>query len=48
MQMLIFFLVVCFLIGGTSIGRRVREHPTLLAIFSTTVAASFYSLRVVL
>jgi hypothetical protein len=48
MQMLIFFLVVCFIVGGTSLGRRVRERPALLAIFSTTVAASFYSLTVVL
>jgi hypothetical protein len=46
--MLIFFLVVCFIAGGTGVGRRVREHPALLAIFSTVVAASFYSLRVVL
>jgi len=48
MQMLIFFLVVCFLVGGSNAGWRVREHPMLLAAFSTVVAASYLSLRVVL
>lgn len=48
MQMLVFFLVVCFLVGGTNAGRRVREHPLLLAVFTTFVAASYLSLSVVL
>lgn len=46
--MLIFFLVVCFIVGGANAGRRVREHPLILAGFTTMVAASYYSLRVVL
>lgn len=48
MQVLVFFLVVCFLIGGANAGRRVREHPLLLSVFTTVVAASYYSLTVVL
>lgn len=47
MQVLLAFLVVCFLVGGTSAGRLVREHPILLLAFSTLTAASFYMLRVV-
>ncbi|MDJ0770834.1 MAG: hypothetical protein QNJ12_18720 [Ilumatobacter sp.] len=47
MQVLIAFLVICFLIGGSSAGRRIRERPMLLLALSTVVAASFYSLRVV-
>lgn len=48
MQVLIAFLVVCFLVGATGRGRIVREHPILLLGFCFVVAASFYSLRVVL
>lgn len=46
--MLLLFLAVCFLAGGTNIGRRIFQHPVVLTAFSVTVAASYYLLRVVL
>lgn len=48
MRVLILFMVVAFLIGGTHSGRRVRDRPILLVAFSTMTAASFYLLRVVM
>ena len=48
MQVLVAFLVVCFLVGGSDVGRIVRDRPILLAGFSTVVAASYYMLGVVL
>lgn len=48
MQVLVAFLAVCFVIGGSDVGRVVRDHPILLAGFSTIVAASYWMLSVVL
>ncbi|MEQ8440300.1 MAG: hypothetical protein RIB65_22630 [Ilumatobacter fluminis] len=48
MQVYIGFLLIVVLLGGTRIGRPVREHPVLLLALCTVVASSFYSLRVVL
>lgn len=47
MQVLVVFLITCFLIGGLPAGRRIRQRPILLLAFATVTAASFYSLRVV-
>jgi hypothetical protein len=46
MQVLALFLVLAFVLGGSELGRHVRQRPILLLFFSTTVAVSFYSLRV--
>lgn len=48
MQVFIAFLVVMFVLGGGRPGRILRERPILLLACCTVVAASFYSLRVVL
>ena len=48
MKVLLFFLVVSFLIGGTNTGRWVRERPLLLVGFAMFTAASYWSLAVVL
>ena len=42
------FLVVSFLVGGTDVGRWVRERPLLLVAFSVMIAGSYWSLSVVL
>jgi hypothetical protein len=41
-------LVAAFVLGGTRLGRWVREHPPVLLPLSIAAAASYYSLRVVL
>lgn len=48
MQVVLAFLICCFLIGGSDAGRRVRERPIALLVLSTAVAASFSLLRVVM
>jgi hypothetical protein len=48
MQVLILLLIGSFLIGGTSLGRRLRERPLLLVPLCTLAAASYYSYGVVL
>lgn len=48
MKMLVAFMLICFLIGGTEAGRWVRERPLVIAAFSTLTAASYWSFRVVL
>ena len=48
MQVFVAFLIISFLLGHARLGRGVRERPILLLGFTTVVAASFYSLRVVL
>lgn len=47
MQVLVVFLISCFLIGGLPVGRLVRQRPILLLAYATVTAASFYSLSVV-
>ncbi len=48
MQVMVLLMVGAFLIGGTPLGRWVRERPVLLLGVSTAAATSFYSLSVVL
>jgi hypothetical protein len=48
MQVFVAFVIISFVVGHAGVGRRVRERPVLLLGFTTVVAASFYSLRVVL
>lgn len=48
MTVLVVFLVLSFIVGGTSLGRRIRRRPLVLLGFAGFFAASFYSLRVVL
>ena len=48
MKMLLFFIVTCFLVGGTRPGRFVRERPPLLIAFAGVTAASYWSLGIVL
>jgi hypothetical protein len=48
MQVLVILLIGAFLVGGTSLGRRLREQPFLLVPLCTLAAASYYSFRVVL
>lgn len=48
MNVLIVFLLVCFVVGGSNIGQRFRVQPWWLLGFAALTAASFYSLRVVL
>lgn len=47
MQVLVFFLIVAIVIGGSRHGALVRRRPWLLLAFTVLVATSFYSLRVV-
>lgn len=47
MQVLIAFLLVCFVLGGTRLGEPFRRRPALLLVASVAVAASFYSLSVI-
>lgn len=47
MQVLIGFLVICFVLGGTRFGEPFRRRPVLLLVASTAVAASYYSLGVI-
>jgi hypothetical protein len=47
MKVLLAFLIVAFLLGGSRFGRRVRERPVVLLAFCTVVAASYYSLQVI-
>jgi len=48
MQVLIGFLLLAFVIGGSRFGERIHRRPVLLLAASAVVAASFYSLRVVM
>ncbi|MDW3214170.1 MAG: hypothetical protein R8G01_09255 [Ilumatobacteraceae bacterium] len=48
MRVLFAFLLCSFVLGGAARGRPFREHPMLLAGVATVVAASMYSLRVIL
>lgn len=48
MQVLVFLLVACFVLGGTSFGRKLRDRPLVLAALSAAAAASYYRLGVVL
>ena len=48
MQVFVAFLFIVFLVGGTRLGRPVRERPIVLLAFCFLTAASFYSLSVVL
>jgi hypothetical protein len=48
MNFLVMFLLAAFIAGGTGLGRWVRERPIVLIFISALVAASFYSIRVVL
>ena len=48
MQVFVAFLLIAFFLGGTRLGRRVRERPVLLMAFCFLAATSFYSLSVVL
>lgn len=48
MQMLIAFLVITFILGGTDRGYRLQKRPVFLLAYSAIFALSFYSLRVVL
>lgn len=48
MKMLVAFMLISVLIGGTDAGRWVRERPLAILAFATIVATSYWSLRVVL
>ena len=48
MQVLIAFLVITFILGGTERGYRLQQRPVFLLGYCTVFALSFYSLRVVL
>jgi hypothetical protein len=48
MQVFVAFLILCFGLGGTRIGRPFRDRQALFLALTFVVAASFYSLRVVL
>lgn len=48
MQALVLLMVGAFVIGGTPLGRWVRERPPILFGDATVAAASYYSLAVVL
>ena len=47
MQVLIGFLIVCFVLGGTRFGEPFLRRPVLLILLSVAIAASFYSLSVI-
>ena len=47
MQVLIGFLILCFVLGGTRFGAPFLRRPVLLIIASAVVAASYYSLSVI-
>jgi hypothetical protein len=47
MQVLIGFLVLCFVLGGTRLGEPFRRRPVLMLVASVAVAASYYSLSVI-
>jgi hypothetical protein len=47
MQLLIGFLIICFILGGTRFGEPFRRRPVLLLVASVGVAASYYSLSVI-
>ena len=46
-QVLIGFLILCFVLGGTRYGEPFLRRPVLLIIVSVVVAASYYSLSVI-
>jgi hypothetical protein len=46
-QVLIGFLILCFVLGGTRYGEPFLRRPVLLIIASVVVAASYYSLSVI-
>jgi hypothetical protein len=48
MQVLVILLIGAFVLGGTALGQRLRDHPLVLVALSTLAAASYYSLRVIL
>ena len=47
MQVLVFFLFVALVAGGSRRAAIVRQHPVLLLGFTILIAISFYSLRVI-
>jgi hypothetical protein len=44
---LLTFLLISIVIGGSRAGRRIVERPSLVLLASLLVAISFYSIRVV-
>lgn len=48
MQVLLLLIISSFLLGGTRLGRWLRDRPVALLPISVVAALSFYSLRVVL
>lgn len=48
MQVLFAFVVLAFILGGARRAEPVRRHPSVLLALAAMVAASMYSLRVVL
>lgn len=48
MQALIVFLLIAVVVGNTRLGQRTRQRPRAVLVSSVIVAASFYSLSVVL
>ena len=47
MQVLIGFLIFCFVLGGMRQGALFLRRPILLVLISVAVGASFYSLSVI-
>jgi hypothetical protein len=48
MQALVILLLGTLILGGTRVGRQLRERPLVLLAMCTVAAASFYSMRVIL
>jgi hypothetical protein len=48
MQVLIALLIGAFILGGTALGRWIRDRPPVLLTLCTLAAASYYTLRVTL
>lgn len=48
MQALIAFLLLAVIVGNTRLGQRTRDNPRVILVASVLLAASFYSLTVVL
>jgi hypothetical protein len=48
MQVLVILLIACFGLGGSPIGRWIRDRPLALGALSVVAAASYYRLSVVL
>lgn len=46
MQFVFLYLIGAFVLGGTSVGRRLLERPLALIVLSVLIAASFISIRV--